>query len=81
MTDMQLPSGAVRSLPKQQGMKSRMKNMKRADLGQRDDFGLMPKTFIRPANQKLPALLSSQWKHRIKIEWLYVQLRLQAFIA
>jgi hypothetical protein len=75
----QMPKNIMKSLPPQQGMRSRMKNLSRQEIP--NDLGILPQTLIRPPPQDLPKLLSADWKRRIKFEWLWTKTRFQNFFT
>lgn len=45
------------------------------------DVGLLPQTFIRPANRHMPRLFSATWKQRLRLEILWVRTRFQNFAS
>jgi hypothetical protein len=75
----QMPKNIMKSLPPQQGMRSRMKNLSRQEIP--NDLGVLPQTLIRPPPQDLPKLLSADWKRRMKFEWLWTKTRFQNFFT
>jgi hypothetical protein len=75
----QMPKNIMKSLPPQQGMRSRMKNLSRQEIP--NDVGILPQTLIRPPPQDLPKLLSADWKRRMKFEWLWTKTRFQNFFT
>jgi hypothetical protein len=75
----QMPKNIMKSLPPQQGMRSRMKNLSRQEIP--NDLGILPQTLIRPPSQDLPKLLGADWKRRMKFEWLWTKTRFQNFFT
>jgi hypothetical protein len=75
----QMPKNIMKSLPPQQGMRSRMKNLSRQEIP--NDVGILPQTLIRPPSHDLPKLLSAGWKRRMKFEWLWTKTRFQNFFT
>jgi hypothetical protein len=68
---------ANRMLEGRKSRKVEMKNLPQSRIP--DDVGLLPETFIRPPSREMPRLLSSEWKRRLKLEWLWVRTRVQNF--
>ena len=63
-----------------EGKKSRRVEMKNVPQHRMpDDVGILPETFIRPPSREMPRLLGSEWKKRLKLEWLWVKTRVQNF--
>jgi hypothetical protein len=74
-----MPKNIMKSLPPQQGMRSRMKNLSRQEIP--NDVGILPQTLIRPPPQDLPKFLGADWKRRLKFEWLWTKTRFQNFFT
>jgi len=68
MGQVQIPSNITKMMPKQQGTKTRLKDVSKSEIT--NDFGLMPRTFIMPPRNNLPAWAGWEAKKRLQISWL-----------
>ncbi|OOF98572.1 hypothetical protein ASPCADRAFT_204326 [Aspergillus carbonarius ITEM 5010] len=73
-----LPENISIPQPAQPSMRTRGRDMARADLPQ--DIGLLPGTFIRPLWRDLPSIFH-QPSERLHMEWLWVKSAFQNFVA
>ncbi|PWY79421.1 hypothetical protein BO94DRAFT_626330 [Aspergillus sclerotioniger CBS 115572] len=73
-----LPENISIPQPAQPSMRTRGRDMARADLPQ--DIGLLPGTFIRPLWRDMPSIFH-QPSERLHMEWLWVKSAFQNFVA
>ncbi|PYH98735.1 hypothetical protein BO71DRAFT_394898 [Aspergillus ellipticus CBS 707.79] len=73
-----MPQTLAMKQPAQPSMKTRSREISRADLPQ--DIGLLPGTFIRPLWRDMPSLFA-QPQERLRMEWLWIKSGFQNFLG